>query len=74
MGLISQDISHISGFQQSLVTNNGTDSAAELKKIKTIMDSMTDKELDNDGGAKVLKEPGQIKTIVRGSGAQKRIS
>jgi len=43
------------------------ESAARIKKFMTIMDSMTDKELDCPN-PKVLQEPSRIMRISRGSG------
>jgi signal recognition particle subunit SRP54 len=43
------------------------ESAARIKKFMTIMDSMTNKELDCPN-PKVLQEPSRIMRLARGSG------
>jgi hypothetical protein len=44
------------------------ESAARIKRFMTIMDSMTDKELDTPN-PKVLEEPSRVLRLARGSGS-----
>ncbi|KAK2701853.1 hypothetical protein QYM36_019507 [Artemia franciscana] len=43
------------------------DATTRLRKIMAIMDSMNNNELDHEDGAKLLKQPGRIRRIARGS-------
>lgn len=64
----------IPGFSQDFLTKGGEqESMARLKKLMTIMDSMSDGELDHQDGAKLLtKQPTRVTRIARGAGVTER--
>jgi len=55
MGPFSQIMNMIPGFSQDFMTKGGEqESMARIKRMMTMMDSMSDNELDNRDGAKLL--------------------
>lgn len=70
MGPMSQIMGMLPGFSTEFLTKGGEqESMARLKRLMTIMDSMTDKELDSlDGNKLFQKEPGRICRTARGAG------
>ena len=69
MGPMSQVMSMIPGFSNAVMPQgHEKESQARLKKFMTIMDSMTDKELDNTS-TKILSERSRIERWARGSGS-----
>jgi len=69
MGPFSQIMSMIPGFNDFMTKGHEKESTDRLKKLMTIMDSMTDEELDHKDGAKfVTKTPGRVSRVARGSG------
>jgi len=69
MGPFSQIMGMIPGFNDFMTKGTEKDSQDRLKQLMTIMDSMTDEELDHKDGAKFLtKCPSRISRIARGSG------
>lgn len=68
MGPMSQVMSMIPGFSNAIMPpGHEKENAARLKKFMTIMDSMTDKELDC-GSTKILGEQSRIERWAQGSG------
>lgn len=70
MGPINQIMGMIPGFGTEFLSK-GTEkeSAARLKRMMCIMDSMSDKELDSQDGAKLFsKTPGRYHRVARGAG------
>ncbi|OAF67534.1 hypothetical protein A3Q56_04637 [Intoshia linei] len=74
IGTFGQIMNMIPGFGSELCGKySEVESAAKLRKMMTIMDSMNDKELDNTDGAKLFnKEVGRITRVARGSGVSYR--
>lgn len=73
MGPFSQIMSMIPGFNDFMTKGHEKDSMDRLKKLMTIMDSMTDEELDHKDGAKFLtKTPSRVSRVARGSGTLPR--
>lgn len=69
LGPMSQVMSMIPGFSNAIMpAGQDKESQARLKKFMTIMDSMTDKELDSTS-SKLLGEPSRIERWARGSGS-----
>lgn len=70
MGPINQIMGMIPGFgTEFLSKGNEKESAARLKRMMCIMDSMNDKELDSPDGAKIFtKNPERFRRVARGSG------
>ncbi|XP_076068017.1 signal recognition particle 54k [Oratosquilla oratoria] len=70
MGPMSQIMSMLPGFNSDILTKGGEqESMARLKRLMTIMDSMTDRELDSlDGNKLFTKEPGRMIRVARGAG------
>jgi signal recognition particle subunit SRP54 len=69
MGPMSQVMSMIPGFSNAIMQpGHEKESAARIKKFMTIMDSMTDKELDSTS-AKLLSESSRIERWAYGSGS-----
>lgn len=67
MGPFNQVLESIPGFGPDLI--KGEESTAKLKKLMTIMDSMSDSELDSREGAKLInKQPSRLVRIAKGSG------
>lgn len=60
----------IPGFSTDFLTKGGEkESAARLKRMMCIMDSMNDKELDSPDGTKLFtKNPGRYARVARGAG------
>lgn len=73
MGPFSQIMQMIPGLGQEILGKGGDkESMARLKKMMAIMDSMNNHELDHEDGAKLLKQPGRIRRIARGSAVTER--
>uniref|UniRef100_A0A0M3HN49 Signal recognition particle 54 kDa protein n=2 Tax=Ascaris TaxID=6251 RepID=A0A0M3HN49_ASCLU len=70
MGPFNQIMSMIPGFGQDFMTKgNEQESQSRLKKLMTIMDSMSDLELDHPKANDLFsKEPGRVQRVARGSG------
>ena len=64
----------IPGFSTEFLTKGGEkESAARLKRMMCIMDSMNDKELDSLDGAKIFtKNPGRYHRVARGAGVSSK--
>lgn len=60
----------IPGFSQDFMTKGSEqESVARLKRLMTIMDSMSDNELDSRDGAKLFsKQNGRVIRVAQGSG------
>ena len=74
MGPFGQILSMIPGFGQDFISKgNERESMARLKRLMTIMDSMSDMELDHPDGNKFMsKQTGRIQRVARGSGTSQR--
>jgi signal recognition particle subunit SRP54 len=74
MGPFSQIMSMIPGFSQDFMTKGSEqESMARIKKLMTMMDSMSDNELDHREGAKLFsKDNSRIIRVARGSGVTER--
>jgi signal recognition particle subunit SRP54 len=74
MGPFNQILNMIPGFGAELAKGaSEQDSMNKLKRLMTIMDSMSDFELDNREGAKLFsKQPTRIARVARGSGVSQR--
>lgn len=71
MGPMSQVMSMIPGFSNAIFPKgHDKDSQAKIKRYMTIMDSMTDKELD-ETNIKELSKPSRIDRLARGAGRSK---
>ncbi|XP_003384056.1 PREDICTED: signal recognition particle 54 kDa protein-like [Amphimedon queenslandica] len=70
MGPFNQIMGMIPGFPADFMSKgNERESMARLKKLMTIMDSMSDGELDHPNGAKLFQQqPGRYERVARGSG------
>lgn len=67
LGPISQVVSMIPGFSADMLPKGQEqNSQKRIQQFMTIMDSMTDQELDSD--VKLFKQPGRIERIARGAG------
>lgn len=64
----------IPGFSQDFMSKGGEqESMARIKKLMTMMDSMSDGELDNRDGAKLFsKQPSRAIRVAQGSGVTER--
>ena len=60
----------IPGFSQDFMTKGSEqESVARLKRLMTIMDSMSDNELDNRDGAKLFTKQGsRVVRVAQGAG------
>lgn len=74
MGPFSQIMSMIPGLGSEFMTKgNEQESVNRLKKLMTIMDSMSDSELDSREGAKLFtRQPGRNLRVARGAGVSVR--
>lgn len=74
MGPFNQILNMIPGFGAELAKGaSEAESMARLKRLMTIMDSMSDFELDSREGAKLFsKQPTRIARVARGSGVTQR--
>lgn len=74
MGPFSQIMSMIPGFSQDFMSKGSEqESMARIKKLMTMMDSMSDSELDHREGAKLFsKENSRVIRVARGSGVTER--
>ncbi|XP_074594317.1 signal recognition particle 54k [Brevipalpus obovatus] len=74
MGPFNQILQMIPGFGQELARGaSEADSMARLKRLMTIMDSMSDSELDHKEGAKLFsKQPTRVPRVARGAGVTSR--
>lgn len=74
MGPINQIMGMIPGFGSDFLTKGGEkESAARLKRMMCIMDSMNDKELDSNDGAKIFsKNPSRYHRVARGAGVSSK--
>ncbi|XP_033101149.1 signal recognition particle 54 kDa protein-like [Anneissia japonica] len=70
MGPFSQIMGMIPGLGSDFMSKGSEqESMARLKRLMTIMDSMTDEELDNKEGSKLFtRQNGRINRVARGSG------
>ncbi|CAM6101942.1 unnamed protein product [Calypogeia fissa] len=72
MGPLSQVMSMIPGFSAELMPQGREkESQTKIKKFMTMMDSMTNEELDSTN-PKLMSEPSRINRVARGSGRQIR--
>lgn len=74
MGPFGQIMGMIPGFSQDFMTKGSEqESMARLKRLMTIMDSMSDGELDHKDGAKIFtKEPSRVTRVACGAGVMER--
>ncbi|CAG2106135.1 unnamed protein product [Medioppia subpectinata] len=74
MGPFHQILNMIPGFGADLVKGaSEAESMSRLKRLMTIMDSMSDSELDSREGAKLFtKQPTRIARVARGSGVTQK--
>lgn len=74
MGPFSQIMSMIPGFSQDFMSKGSEqESMSRIKKLMTMMDSMSDSELDHRDGAKVFsKDNSRVVRVARGSGVTER--
>lgn len=74
MGPFSQILNMIPGFGADLIKGaSEAESMSRLKRLMTIMDSMSDSELDSREGAKLFsKQPNRIQRVARGSGVTQK--
>ncbi|XP_037071896.1 LOW QUALITY PROTEIN: signal recognition particle 54 kDa protein-like [Pollicipes pollicipes] len=74
MGPFSQIMGMIPGFGQDFLSKGGEqESTARLKRLMTLMDSMSDGELDSQLGAKLFtKQPSRITRVANGAGVTER--
>lgn len=74
MGPFSQIMGMIPGFSQDFMTKGGEqESMARIKRLMTMMDSMSDGELDHRDGAKLFsKQATRINRVAQGSGVTER--
>lgn len=74
MGPFNQILSMIPGFGPDLMKGaSEQESMARLKRLMTIMDSMSDKELDSSEGEKLFsRQPTRIARVARGAGVSQR--
>ncbi|KAH8349720.1 hypothetical protein KR084_004757 [Drosophila pseudotakahashii] len=74
MGPFSQIMNMIPGFSQDFMTKGGEqESMARIKRMMTMMDSMSDNELDNRDGAKLFsKQPNRSIRVAQGAGVLER--
>ena len=67
MGPFNHVLELLPGFGQDFI--KGEESTAKLKKLMTIMDSMSDSELDSKEGAKIInKQQSRLVRIAKGAG------
>lgn len=74
MGPFNQILSMIPGFGADLLKGaSEAESMSRLKRLMTIMDSMSDSELDSKEGAKLFsKQPSRVARVAQGSGVRMR--
>lgn len=74
MGPFNQILSMIPGFGGDLLKGTSeAESMARLKRLMTIMDSMSDSELDSKEGSKIFtKQPSRVLRVAQGSGVMVR--
>ena len=74
MGPFNQILNMIPGFGADLMKGaSEAESMSRLKRLMTIMDSMSDSELDSREGAKLFtKQPTRIVRVARGSGVTQK--
>lgn len=74
MGPLNQILSMIPGFGADLLKGaSEAESMSRLKRLMTIMDSMSDSELDSKEGSKLFsKQPTRVARVARGSGVRVR--
>lgn len=74
MGPFNQILSMIPGFGADLLKGaSEAESMSRLKRLMTIMDSMSDSELDSKEGSKLFsKQPTRVARVARGSGVRVR--
>lgn len=74
MGPFNQILQMIPGFgQETAASVNEADPMKRLKRLMTIMDSMSDSELDHREGAKLFsRQPTRIVRVARGAGVTTR--
>ena len=74
MGPFNQILSMIPGFGADLLKGaSEAESMSRLKRLMTIMDSMSDSELDSKEGAKLFsKQPSRAQRVAQGSGVRVR--
>ncbi|KAF2455554.1 SRP54-type protein [Lineolata rhizophorae] len=71
MGPLSKMAGMIPGLSNAMQGLDDADSAAKLRRMIAITDSMTDKELDSDGKL-FVQEPTRMTRVARGSGTSVR--
>ncbi|KAJ1973867.1 Signal recognition particle [Dimargaris xerosporica] len=72
MGPLSKILGMMPGMPSDLLKGSEEEGSKQLKGFMTIMDSMTDKELDSDGKI-FVDEPSRIMRVARGSGSHPHI-
>ena len=74
MGPFGQIMGMIPGFSQDFMTKGSEqESMNRLKRLMTMMDSMSDGELDHKDGAKIFsKEPTRVTRVANGAGVMER--
>lgn len=74
MGPFNQILSMIPGFGTDLLKGaSEAESMSRLKRLMTIMDSMSDSELDSKEGAKIFsKQPSRVSRVAQGAGVRTR--
>jgi len=74
MGPFNQILSMIPGFGADLLKGaSEAESMSRLKRLMTIMDSMSDSELDSKEGSKIFsKQPTRLARVAQGSGVRVR--
>lgn len=74
MGPFNQILSMIPGLGTDLLKGaSEAESMSRLKRLMTIMDSMSDSELDSKEGSKIFsKQPSRISRVAQGSGVRAR--
>lgn len=74
MGPFNQILSMIPGFGTDLLKGaSEAESMSRLKRLMTIMDSMSDSELDSKEGSKIFsKQPTRVQRVAQGSGVRVR--
>merc|ERR1719391_96724 len=73
MGPFNQIMSMIPGFNDFMTKGHEQESTKRLRKLMTIMDSMSDSELDARDGHKLFKQnDARIRRVSRGSGTSPR--
>ncbi|KAJ1962917.1 Signal recognition particle [Dispira parvispora] len=72
MGPLSKILGMMPGIPPEMMKGTEEEGSKQLRRFMTIMDSMTDKELDSDGRL-FVEEPTRVLRVSRGSGAHPRM-